>query len=114
MPIEIVDKKISHEEIKKMAQDNYGDMVKAVVDVERKIMAIGGEFHADAEQVLLEQGSKQTDLWGINIFPDLPAEKFIVFDSMINIKPAQNNRTRGIQDENVRHLITKIVYELCT
>jgi len=87
----------------------FGNMVKAVVDVEKKIMAVDGELHADEEALLIEKGSKQADLWGINIYPDLKAEERLEYDSMINIKPSLGNRTRGVDDLMVREKIMKIV-----
>ncbi len=87
----------------------FGNMVKAVVDIDKNIMAIDGELHADEEALLIEKGSKQKDLWGINIYPDLKAEDRLEYDSMTNIKPSQGNRTRGVDDPMVRGKIIKIV-----
>ncbi|HEX9504327.1 MAG TPA: DUF5674 family protein [Patescibacteria group bacterium] len=112
MPIKIVTDKITKDELQIFAKERFGDMVKVVVDLSQKIMAVGGQMHADEEALLLQQGSKQEDLWGINLYPDLEGDNFIEFDSMINLRPAQGNKTRGIEDSNVREKITKIVYEL--
>ena len=95
-----------------MAQDFYGDMVKGVVDVERKIMALNGELHADLERLLLEDGSNQESLWGINLYPDAEDEDFIEFDSLINISPRRNNLSRDVEDETVRDQIRSIVNTL--
>lgn len=95
-----------------MSREGFGDLVKAVVDVEREIMALDGELHADEEALLLEQGSAQRDLWGINIYPDLEAEDRIEFDSMINIRPSQGNRSRGVDDPAVRAKIIDVVSTL--
>ena len=65
-------------------------------------MALGGELHADEEATLLEQGARQADLWGINIYPDLPADERIEYDSMINVRPAQGNRSRLVDDRAIR------------
>ncbi len=75
-----------------MAQTKFGDLVKAVVDVERGIMAIDAELHADEEALLLEHGSAQRNLWGINLF-----------------RPSQGNRSRGIDDPEVRRRILVVV-----
>ena len=99
-------------EIKEMAAAMFGDMVKAVVDVERRVMAVDAELHADEEAVLLERGSRQVDLWGINLYPDMPEEDFIEFDSMINLRPARGNRSRGVGDQTLRERIVSIVDEL--
>jgi hypothetical protein len=112
MDIEIISKPIDKKYLTEVAGNRFGDLVKAVVDIEREIMAIGGELHADEEQILLEQNSKQGNLWGINLYPEKMGEDFIEFDSMINIRPRQNNRSRGIEDKNVREKIIKIVEKL--
>jgi hypothetical protein len=87
-------------------------MVKAVVDVEREIMALGGDLHSDEEAFLLENGSLQENLWGINLWVEKPFEEMIEFDSIINIRPKQGNRSRFIEDENVRNKIKKIIKKL--
>ena len=110
--MEIVRSKIGYEILKKAADEYYYDMVKAVVDVEREIMAIGGEMHADDEYILLDDGSFQQNLWGINIWINKPRENWIEFDSMINIRPKQNNRTRSVEDEELREKIIQIVNSL--
>jgi hypothetical protein len=94
----IVKEKISITMLKEMAENMFGNLVKAVVDIEKEIMAVDAELHADQEALLLNKGSKQGNLWGINIYPDLPAQERIEFDSMINLRPSQNNRTRGVDD----------------
>lgn len=112
MRTEIIDKAVSLEYLRQLAAGGFGNLVKAVVDVERRIMAVGGELHADEEAVLLEQGSDQRHLWGINIYPDLPKDEGIEFDSMINIRPAQGNRSRSVDDPATRDSIIQIVEEL--
>ena len=103
---------ISLVELKTIAQERFGDMVKAVVDIEKKIMTVGGELHADEEALLLDKGSKQNDLWGINIYPDQRRESWFEFDSMINIRPSLNNRTRNIESTTIRERIAAIVNDL--
>ncbi len=100
---------IARDALKKLAQERFGDMMKAVVDIGAGIMAVGGELHADEEQVLLEQGSDQRDLWGVNLYPDETSEAWVEFDSMINIRPAQGNRSRGVDDETMREKIRAAV-----
>ena len=110
--MKIVTKAITIKELKDMATGMFGNLVKAVVDVEKEIMAIDAELHADEEALLLENGSKQENLWGINIYPDLPKEDKIEFDSMINLKPRQGNRTGSVDDPKLRNKIIKIVNKL--
>jgi hypothetical protein len=112
MRIEIVKEKISLDEIKKLAQESFGDMVKVVVDIKQGIMAAGGEMHADSEQLLLEQGSKQQDLWGANLYPDSEDEHFIEYQSLINIRPRVGNRGMEIADESIRGRVKKVIETL--
>jgi Protein of unknown function (DUF5674) len=83
-----------------------------VVDIEQRIMAVGGEKHADEEKVLLEHGSKQQDLWGITILTELEGPDMIQFDSMINIKPRSGNRSRGVEDPTMQQRIIDLVASL--
>ena len=92
-----------------MAESRFGNLVKAVVDVERKIMALDGELHADEEALLLENGSRQENLWGINIYPELEGPERIEFDSVINIRPSQGNLSRSVDDLVIREKIVQIV-----
>ncbi len=103
------DDPITLAEMKGMAVAMFGDMVKAVVDVERRIMAVDAELHADEEAALLERGSRQADLWGINLYPDMPGDDFVEFDSMINLRPARGNRSRGVEDPALRERIIAVV-----
>ena len=108
--MQIIRKAITRTELGNLAKEKFGDMVKAVVDCERSIMAIGGELHADEEKILLEDGSKQENLWGINLYPDDLTDNWLEFDSMINIRPSQGNRSRGIENTNTQQAIRTIVY----
>ena len=92
-----------------MAEGLFGNLVKAIVDVDKEVLALDAELHADLEALLIENGSKQKDLWGINLYPDEPEESFVEFDSMINVRPSQNNRTRGVENEDTRRKITEII-----
>jgi len=110
--IRVISTKISMDELKKIAEKRFGDLVKAVVDVNKMIMAIGGELHADEEAFLLERGSTQSDLWGINLYPYSSFPEMTEFDSMINIRPSQGNRSHVVEDESIRKNILKIVRNL--
>ena len=72
-------------------------------------MALGGELHSDEEAALLDDGSSQENLWGINLYPEERGEDWIEFDSMINVRPSQGNRSRGVEDEEIRERIRRIV-----
>ena len=114
MPIRIVSEPVDLDALRALARHQFGDFVKAVVDVGRGVMAIGGELHADEEAVLLEAGALQTDLWGINLYPDRAEPELVEFDSMINVRPSQGNRSRGVDDAAVRRRIGEIVGRLVT
>jgi hypothetical protein len=97
-------------ELTEMAQNMYGSLVKGVIDIDRDRLVLDAEMHADEEQFLLQDGSKQSDLWGINLYPDkFGTQDFIEFDSMINIRPRQNNMSRGIEDEAIRSKIIALI-----
>ena len=110
--IRIVREAISRAELIGISQQQFGDLIKAVVDVDRRIMAIGGELHSDEEALLLEDGSLQRQLWGINLYPEESGEDWIEYDSMINVRPAHGNRSRGVDDPAVRQVIREVVESL--
>lgn len=112
MEVEIIRKAVARDTIGEMARQQFGDMVKAVVDVEEGIMALGGELHSDEEAILLDQGSSQRNLWGINLYPEKSDEEWIEFDSMINVRPSSGNRSRYVESEEIRKTIIKIVHRL--
>jgi hypothetical protein len=89
------DRRIRLKELSEMAEAMFGDLVKAVVDIEQHTMVVDAELHSDEEAFLIEQGSNQNDLWGINLYPALPEGDFVEFDSMINLRPSLGNRSRG-------------------
>jgi len=102
--------KISIKELREMAAKMYGNMVKADVDVAKKIVVVDMEMHADGEAYFLEHGSEQNDLWGINLHPvKYGNPEFIEFESMINLRPSQGNMSRGIENETIRKEIYEIV-----
>ena len=108
----IISQPIKRSELNAMLPGYFGDMIKAVVDVQKAIIGMDAELHADIEQELLQQGSEQTDLWGINLYPEMEGEDFIEFDSLINIRPYQGNRSRDVQDPVVRKRIVDVVNSL--
>lgn len=110
----ILEKAISRRELSELAQSFYGDMIKGVVDVDRQILALDAELHSDLERLLLEDGSQQENLWGINLYPEVDDEDFLEFDSLINIRPRQNNRSRYVENESVREQISVIVNKFIT
>lgn len=103
---------ITLQKLRDMATQKFGNLVKAVVDVKQRVMAVDGELHADEEALLLSKGSKQENLWGINLYPELPNGEWVEFDSMINLRPSVGNMSRGIDDPKLRDRIIKIVSSL--
>lgn len=90
----------------------HGDMAKVVVDIVRDILAIGGEMHADEEQLLLQDGSAQENLWGANVYPAQPTDDRIAFTSLINIRPRAGNRSMEISDPAIRQKVQAVIDKL--
>lgn len=105
----IIKDSLKFQDLRRMAEQMFGDMVKAVVDVDRQLIAVDAELHSDLEALLLEDGSQQKNLWGINLYPDMKEKEFVEFDSMVNIRPSQGNRSRGVEDEAIRKMIVALV-----
>ncbi len=109
MIIRIIDTPITRAEAKEIAQEFYVDMVKGVVDVEQEILALGGEWHMDANIKLIEHGSLQRNIWGFNFYPD---ENRILYTSLINIRPSQHNRKIEVQDPELRRRMEDVIRKL--
>ncbi len=107
--MKIVSQQITLSELRQMAASLFGDMVKAVVDVDKELIAVSGELHSDLEALLVENGSLQQSLWGINLYPELEGEQFVEFDSMINIRPSRGNRSRGVDSAETRDRILAVI-----
>ncbi len=103
---------ISLADLRTLAQARFGDMIKGVVDLQRRVMLLDADLHADQEAELLAEGSAQRDLWGINLYPDVDGSDWLEFDSMINLRPSFGNRSRGVDDPDTRDGITALVNEL--
>ena len=111
--IQIVRSPVSRATIAELAARGFGTMVKAVADIDRGVLAIGGELHSDEEAVLLEDGSQQRSLWGINLHIDR-GDDWVEFDSMINVRPSQGNLSRGVDDLLTQSRIRDVVVALVT
>ncbi len=110
--IKIIANKISKEELRSFLGKPFDDMIKFVVDVEKKVIALGGEMHVDAEQILLDNGSEQENLWGGNIYPKSKGQIILEYESLINIRPSQNNRSIEVQNDGLKREIKNIVVKL--
>ena len=109
MNIVIVEDKISVDKLRKIGKEFYLSMIKGVVDIEKEIVAFGGEYHMDANMVLMENGSKQSNVWGFNVYFDKPRDSWIEYTSLINIRPLANNNDMEVLDQNIREKMKKII-----
>ena len=107
--MKIIKETLTLAELQGMAAALFGNLVKAVVDVEKEIVAVDAPLHADLEALLLQDGSKQKNLWGINLYPEMSGDDFVEFDSMINLRPTENNMSRGVDDPQIRKRILEVV-----
>lgn len=113
METKIVKDKIAKDELKTLAHLQYGDIIKAVVDVEQEIMGVGGELHVDIQSILIEkENSEGANTWGINLYLEKSGDDFIEFDSMINLKPNLGNRSRDVENSEIREKIRQIVNKI--
>ncbi len=108
----IVRERILPAELERLVLLYFEDMVKYVVDVERGVVGLGGDMHADAEQLLLEDGSRQADLWGANYYPGRGRDGCIEYTALINIRPSAGNRSMEIQDPGVRDRVRDLTFAL--
>jgi hypothetical protein len=111
-PIVVTDRPLSREELRRLVLLFFEDLVKYVVDVERRVVAVGGELHADAEALLLEAGSRQENLWGANYYPGRGEASCIEYTALVNIRPAQANRSMEVEDADLRRRIRELTFEL--
>lgn len=113
MPVKVIEKQIKKAELSDLElKGNYGGLIKAVVDIKRAVMIAGVTMHSDAEEMLLEGGSEQADLWGINLYLQECEDDWIEYDSVINLRPYQGNDSRGVDDPEIRQKIREIVNDL--
>ncbi|PSB01691.1 DUF5674 family protein [Merismopedia glauca] len=105
----IIRERATPEQISQMAETYFGLMIKLAVDIEREIVVGGAELYADCEQMLLEDGSQQVYVWGADWYLEL---KQVGFESLINIRPRQENRGMSIEDPVIRERIEIIVRHL--
>jgi hypothetical protein len=110
--IQIIESKMPPHDLAEFCEAYYKTMVKFVVDVEKEVMAVGGELHSDAEALLLTQGSRQSDLWGGNFFPWNPPGQRLEFTSFINIRPADDNVSMEVICEITRKKIAALAEKL--
>lgn len=113
MPTKIIEQQVQKTDLLDLElKSKYGALVKAVIDIKRAIMIAGMAMHSDGEEILLEDGSKQADLWGINLYLQQSGDEWIEYDSVINLRPSQGNDSRGVDDPAIREKIREIVNQL--
>lgn len=113
METKIVKEKITKDELKTLAHDQYGDIIKAVVDIDKEIVGVGGELHVDIQSLLVErENSIGANTWGINLYLEKTGDGFVEFDSMINLKPNLGNRSRDVENPDIKKKIKEIINKL--
>lgn len=110
--IVVTDRPLDRADLKRLVEAHFGTMVKYVVDVRLRRVAVGGELHADAEERLLGEGSRQSDLWGANYYPGRGEDGCIEYTALINIRPSEGNRGMEIADTEVREAVRRITFDL--
>lgn len=110
--ISVIKEKICKDRLRSFLNNPFPEMIKFVVDIHEEIIALGGELHSDAEQILLEENSKHINLWGGNIYPDASVENRIEYSALINIRPSQNNRSMEIENQLIKDKINMIAEKL--
>ena len=110
--MKIIDSSVSKEEILRKYNHFFKNMTKAVVDLKKEIIALDGELHADLEALLIEKGSRQEDLWGINLYLEKPLKERIEYTALINIRPSQDNLSMEVEKTQTRKKIEKIVSKI--
>lgn len=108
----IVRTPVTAEDLHAAVTRGFQDMVKVVVDVRRGILALDGDLHADGEAGLLNDGSRQEDLWGANVYPAKPTAEQVEYTALINIRPRQGNRSMDIQDSRLREEVAAVIRKL--
>jgi hypothetical protein len=114
MTIKIIRNKIAIDQVREAAKESFGDMAKAVVDLKRGVMSLGGQWHVQGAALLREDGSKQEDLWGVRLHLNVPHAEWIEFKSMVNIKASHGNHTMEIKDRAIRDAVARVVESLIT
>lgn len=112
MNIKIITEPITRAEALEIGKEFYTEMVKGVVDLERGVIALGGEYHMDANEVLIGDGSKQEMVWGFNVYPSIFDESWIEYTSLINIRPQVHNRGMEVESPEIREMMRDVITKL--
>src|SRR3989338_8442126 len=109
MEIIVVHKPVDTQTLESLAKGWHQTLVKGVADIKTGLVALGGEWHMDANSKLIEEGSEQKNLWGFNIYPKESGDAAIEYNSLINIRPLQGNRSMEIANEEIRKVVRRTV-----
>lgn len=109
MEILVVREPVDQETLQTLAKEWHHTLVKGVADISLGVVALGGEWHMDANNRLIAEGSDQSHLWGFNIYPKEKGDAAIEYTSLINIRPLQGNRSMEITSEETRKAVRKVV-----
>jgi len=109
MEILVIRKPINQETLNALAEEWHHTLVKGVADIKSGLVALGGEWHIDANNRLIAEGSEQKNLWGFNIYPNEKGDAAIEYNSLINIRPLQGNRSMEITDEETKKAVRRVV-----
>lgn len=112
MALKIIKEKISQQELQKIAEAVYGTMVKMAVDIQKKIIALGAEWHSECQEALINRGSQTKDIWGVNLVLKKPSNERLEFIALINVKPSSGHYDMEITDEKIKKEIRRITDRL--
>ena len=110
MSLHLLKNTTSINDVRILAQEDYGTMIKGTVDIVEKKVALGGDYHMETCELLVENGSNHTNIWGFNIRFDEGQGELLEFDSLVNIKPAIGNKNRSIENPETIQEATKIIH----
>lgn len=112
MSLHLLEKPILMKDVRVLAQEDYGTMIKGTVDIVEKKIALGGDYHMETCELLVENGSSHHNIWGFNIHFDEGPDGLLEFDSLVNIKPAIGNKSRSVENPEIIEQATRIIHSL--
>lgn len=110
MSLHLLEKPVSMNDVRVFAQEDYGTMIKGTVDIVENKVAIGGDYHMETCELLVEHGSSHQNIWGFNIRFEENQAGILEFDSLVNIKPALGNKSRSVENPEVIEKATEIIH----
>ncbi len=110
MSIQILEKPVSMDYVRELAVEWYGTMIKGTVDIAKNKVAIGGKYHVESCELLVEGGGDHTNVWGFNIRFEEDQNGILEFDSLVNIKPSLGNKSRSVENPEIIKKATEIIH----